>query len=297
MSGRIALLQFGTSGQLGGELAGILAKEPDFRLTALDRSQADFTKSREVERAVLDAPELDVVVNAAAYTAVDRAETERELAYRVNAETVETLARACRTRNIPLIHVSTDYVYDGAKSSPYLESDATGPINVYGQTKLAGEDHIRNHHPAHVILRTSWIFSARGQNFMKTMLRLGAERAEVRVVDDQRGAPTSAFDLASAIAAIARKIAGSDQLPLFGTFHFAGAGETSWHGFAEEIFRQAHLRARAVPIPTAEYPTPARRPLNSRLDTAKISRTFAIQPPSWQTSLAATLAGMQEKPL
>ena len=156
---------------------------------------------------------------------------------------------------------------------------------------------IREQLPAHVILRTSWIFSARGQNFMKTMLRLGAEREEVRVVDDQRGAPTSAADLANAIITVARQIAGANRPSLFGTFHFADAGETSWCGFAEEIFRQARLRARAVPIPTTEYPTPARRPLNSRLDTGKISRTFGIHPPSWQTSLAAVLGGMQEKHL
>jgi dTDP-4-dehydrorhamnose reductase len=293
----INLLQFGRSGQLGGALVEALAKEKGFRLAVLGRGDADFTKPQAIEKAILEAPELDIVVNTVAYTAVDRAEAEQELAHRVNAEAVGHLARACRARGVPLVHISTDYVYDGAKSGPYLESDAPGPINVYGQTKLAGEELIRGHIPAHVILRTSWIFSARGQNFLKTMLRLGAEREEVRVVDDQWGAPTSATDLANAIITIARQIAGADRPALFGTFHFADAGETSWYGFAEEIFRQARLHARAVPISTAEYPTPARRPQNSRLDTGKISRIFGIHPPSWQTSLAATLAGMQEKHL
>ena len=296
-NGPIHLLQFGRSGQLGGELALALAREKDFHLTALDRQGADFAKPQTIEKAILEAPQLDVVVNTVAYTAVDRAEAEQELAHRVNADAVEWLARACRARGVPLVHISTDYVYDGAKSGPYLESDATGPINIYGQTKLAGEERIREQLPAHVILRTSWIFSARGQNFLKTMLRLGAEREEVRVVDDQLGAPTSAADLANAIVAIARRIAGADQSSLFGTFHFADAGETSWCGFAEEIFRQARLRARAVPIPTTEYPTPARRPLNSRLDTGKISGAFGIHPPSWQSSLAVVLGGMQEKHL
>jgi dTDP-4-dehydrorhamnose reductase len=267
----------------------------DIQVTALDRGTADFTMPQTLEKMVLDAPKLDVVINAVAYTAVDRAEQEEALAYRVNAEAVEALARACRTRNIPLIHVSTDYVYDGAKHTPYLEDDATGPVNAYGRTKLAGEELIRKHLPAHVILRTSWIYSARGQNFMKTMLRLGAERDEVRVVDDQHGAPTSAHDLASAIATIARRIAGNPQSPVFGTYHFATAGEASWFDFAAEIFRQADLRARAIRIPAKDYPTPARRPANSRLNTDKISRTFGIHPPAWQTSLAAVLAGMEEK--
>jgi dTDP-4-dehydrorhamnose reductase len=246
-----------------------------------------------LEKMILDTPEVDVVINAVAYTAVDRAEQEEALAYRVNAEAVEALARACHARNIPLIHVSTDYVYDGAKDAPYLEEDATGPLNAYGRTKLAGEDAIRKHLPAHVILRTSWIYSAQGQNFMKTMLRLGAEREEVRVVDDQRGAPTPAADLAAAIVTIARSIAGDNRS--YGTYHFADAGDVSWCGFAAEIFRQADLRARAVPIRTADYPTPARRPANSRLNTDKISRAFGIRPPAWQTSLAAVLAGMKEK--
>lgn len=293
MTSALNVLQFGRSGQLGSELVAVLPRIPDIRATVLGRDEADFTDPSGIENAVLKAGALDLVINAVAYTAVDRAEQEEALAYRVNAEAVDAMARGCAARGVPLIHVSTDYVYDGAKSSPYVESDSTGPLNAYGRTKLAGENFIRHRLPAHVILRTSWIYSAWGRNFMTTMLRLGAERDEVRVVDDQVGAPTSARDLAEAIAMIARRITG--PMPQFGTYHYADAGETSWHGFAAEIFRQAGLKARAVPIPTAEYPTPASRPANSRLDATRISRIFGIHPPAWQTSLAGVLAGMEEK--
>ena len=292
MTGALNILQFGRSGQLGTELITALSKDPDIRATILGRAEADFTDPSGIEGAVLKASKLDLVINAVAYTAVDRAEQEEALAYQVNAGAVGAMARACATRGVPLIHVSTDYVYDGAKAGPYVESDPTGPLNAYGRTKLAGENLIRNHLPAHVILRTSWIYSAGGRNFLTTMLRLGAERDEVRVVVDQIGAPTSARDLAEAIAAIAQQITA--PAPQFGTYHFANAGETSWHGFAAEIFQQAGLKARAIPIPAAEYPTPAQRPANSRLDGTKISRIFGIHPPVWQTSLARVLAGMKE---
>lgn len=293
MTGGLNVLQFGRSGQLGTELVAVLSRNPDIRATVLGRDEADFTDPSGIENAILKAGALDLVINAVAYTAVDRAEQEETLAYRVNAEAMDAMARACAARGVPLIHVSTDYVYDGAKSSPYVESDPTGPLNAYGRSKLAGEYFIRDRLPAHVILRTSWVYSAWGRNFMTTMLRLGAERDEVPVVDDQFGAPTSARDLAEAIATIARRITG--PMPQFGTYHYADAGETSWHGFAAEIFRQAGLKARAVPIPATEYPTPARRPANSRLDATKISRIFGIHPPAWQTSLAGVLAGMEEK--
>jgi dTDP-4-dehydrorhamnose reductase len=288
----IALLQLGTSGQLGGALMRVLGEDGTFAPTTLSRDAADFTRPEEIERAVRDAPRLDLVVNAVAYTAVDKAEEEETLAHRINAQALEVLAKATAARGVPLIHVSTDYVYDGTKSTPYREEDATAPLNAYGRTKLAGEEMIRRYQPAHVILRTSWIYSGHGRNFLKTMLRLGRERDEVRVVADQQGAPTSAASLAMAIRAIARDLAGPSSA--FGTFHYADGGETSWCGFAQEIFRQAGLRARAVPIATADYPTPARRPANSRLDTGKISRTFGIHPPAWQTSLATVLAGMEE---
>jgi dTDP-4-dehydrorhamnose reductase len=292
----IQLLQLGASGQLARELSRAVAADGNIRSTVLSRADVEFTRPQDVYEVVLTAPNVDIVVNTIAYTAVDKAESEKELAYCVNAEAVGRLAQACRHRNVPLIHVSTDYVYDGTKSTPYLESDATNPLSIYGKTKLAGEALIRDTLPAHVIIRTSWVYSAHGSNFVKTMLRLGAEREELRIVDDQRGAPTSAGDLAQAILKIVHDLALSREETRFGTFHFADAGETSWRRFAEEIFRQASwagVAARVVPIGTAEYPTPARRPANSRLDTTKIGGVFGVVPPSWQASLALVLADLR----
>ncbi|HWY60326.1 MAG TPA: dTDP-4-dehydrorhamnose reductase [Rhizomicrobium sp.] len=293
----IHLLQFGAEGQLGQELTRIAAGDGTFRQTVLSFEQVNFTRPEQITEAVLAAPELDVVVNAAAYTAVDRAESEPALAQAINGDAVGRLAEACAYRGVPLIHVSTDYVYDGAKASPYVESDVANPLNVYGRTKLAGEDLIRSCLPAHVILRTSWVFSAHGSNFVKTMLRLGAERDELRIVDDQKGAPTSAADLARAIMTIAPILTALGDNSRFGTFHFANLGETSWRQFAEEIFRQAPwagIRARVVPIATADYPTPARRPANSRLNTTKIRDIFRVAPPPWQQSLAPVLADLRQ---
>ena len=293
----IHLLQFGASGQLARELIRALAKDSGIGSTVLSRAQADFSKPQEIAEAVLAAPKVDVVVNAVAYTAVDRAESEKELAACVNAEAVGRLAKACRDRKIPLIHVSTDYVFDGTKSAPYVESDATNPLSVYGRTKLAGEALIRDSLNEHVILRTSWVYSAHGSNFVKTMLRLGAEREELRIVDDQWGAPTSATDLARAIVKIVRNLAVSEDDGRFGTFHFSDAGGTTWRRFAEEIFRQAPwsgVSAQVVPIGSADYPTPARRPANSRLDTTKIGRVYGVAPPPWQTSLTSVLADLKE---
>jgi dTDP-4-dehydrorhamnose reductase len=291
------LLQFGAEGQLGQELTRIAGHDSSIRHTVRSIAEVDFTKPEQITDAVLGAPELDIVINAAAYTAVDRAESEPALAQAVNGVAVGRLAEACYMRGVPLIHVSTDYVYDGAKPAPYVESDATGPLNVYGKTKLAGEELIRACLDSHVILRTSWVYSAHGANFVKTMLRLGAERDELRIVDDQIGAPTSARDLAQAIMTIARALAALGDQRRFGTFHFANQGETSWRKFAEEIFAQAGwagIHARVVPIAAADYPTPARRPTNSRLDTAKIQAVYGIAPPPWQKSLASVLAQLRQ---
>jgi dTDP-4-dehydrorhamnose reductase len=293
----IRLLQFGADGQLGIELARIAGDDSALRNTVLSQDQVDFTRPDDIAAAVLAAPELDVVVNCAAYTAVDRAESEKALAEQVNSIAVGRMAEACQRRGVPLIHVSTDYVFDGTKSSPYVETDPTGPLNAYGATKLAGENRIRAELKAHVILRTSWVYSAHGANFVKTMLRLGAEREELRIVDDQIGAPTSARDLADAIVTVVRALAAPGDANRFGTFHFANAGETSWRRFAEEIFRQAPwagIRAKVVPIGSGEYPTPARRPANSRLDTGKIRKIFGIVPPPWEKSLAPVLAQLQQ---
>jgi dTDP-4-dehydrorhamnose reductase len=293
---QIHILQFGADGQLGLALAWIGSRDHTLRHTILSQQQAEFTRPDELAEAVLAQPELDVVINAAAYTAVDRAESEKALAEMVNGIAVGRLAQACRQRGVPLVHVSTDYVYDGAKPSPYVETDATRPLNVYGRSKLMGEELIRACLPQHAILRTSWVHSPHGANFVKTMLRLGREREELRIVDDQKGAPTSAHDLADAVMRVARVLAKGGTEEQFGVFHFSGQGETSWRLFAEEIFRQAPwagIRAKVVPIATSDYPTPTPRPLNSRFDLTKIRTVFGITPQPWQKALTPVLAELE----
>jgi dTDP-4-dehydrorhamnose reductase len=290
--GQVSVLQFGATGQLARASIRAAAARPQIRLRALARDVADFRAPESAAMAVWQAERLDVVINATAYTAVDKAESEEALAHTVNAEAVGVLAEACRARGVPLIHISTDYVFDGIKPAPYREDDPTRPLGAYGRTKLAGEDAIRARLDRHAIVRTSWIYSADGANFVKTMLRLGAEREELRVVDDQHGAPTAAAGLAEALLTIAERIARGAPAEAFGTFHYSDAGETTWRRFAEAIFAGApwaNIRARVVPIPTADYPTPARRPQNSRLDCAKIEHVYDIRRQPWQPSLTRVL--------
>ncbi len=257
------------------------------------RATADLAMPSAVAAAIADfAP--DVVVNAGAYTAVDKAEDEPELAFRINCDGAGNVASAAAAAGAALIHISTDYVYDGAKSSPYIETDAIGPLGVYGASKLAGEAAVvaAGGHPT--ILRTSWVCSPLGHNFVKTMLRLAGQRDEVGVVDDQWGAPTFAADLAAAIVTIAEALLkGGDCSRLAGIYHIAGTGYTTWCDFARSIMETSAERGgpscRVRAISTAEYPTPARRPENSRLDCTKIRRVFGIQLPPWQMSLQACL--------
>lgn len=284
------LLVTGTSGQLAQCLLerGLLERGPaqGVDVIAMRRPQLDLTIPSTIAVALADARP-DVVVSAAAYTAVDKAESEEALAQRVNAQGAGDIARQCERFGVPVIHLSTDYVFDGSGSAPYVETDATAPINAYGRSKLAGEVAVANACQRHVILRTSWVHSPYGANFVKTMLRLGAERSEVRVVDDQHGCPTQALDLAEAILRLAERIAarpaGAGE---WGLYHAAGSGETTWCGFAREIFTIAGHRGkgapRVTPIATADYPTPARRPANSRLDCSKLARTFGIALPDWR---------------
>ena len=238
--------------------------------------------------ALLERERPALVLNAAAYTAVDRAEVEREQAFAVNETGPSLIARWCTANRAALIHVSTDYVFDGAKAAAYVEEDATAPLGVYGESKLAGEVAVRGALERHLILRTSWVFSAYSQNFVKTMLRLAGERDELRVVADQVGRPTAAADLANAMLTLAERLAQGAELD-WGTYHFAGAGSTSWHGFAEAIVEeQAPLtgkKPRVTPITTADYPTPARRPQSSVLDTSRFERTFGITPAPWRDGL------------
>lgn len=285
-----------------GQVAQALSAAPaanDVTVVTRGRPEADVSVPDTLVR-FLDDVRPDVVVNAAAYTAVDKAEDEPEAAYAINAEGVANLARACRDRGMPLIHLSTDFVFDGAKGAPYLPGDAVAPLGVYGASKAAGEDALRSILTQHVILRTSWVYSAHGHNFVKTMLRLGAERPEVRVVADQTGAPTHARDLAAAILAVARAVSEPERNPDWGTYHVTGWGSTTWHGLAEHVFRLAEARGLKVPrltaISTEDYPTPARRPAYSVLDTTSFADTFGMVLPDWRVSLQDCIGELITRP-
>jgi len=283
------LLVLGAGGQVGHELCR-LAWPVGYSVAAFDRAGLDITEREKVFAAVTrERP--DIVVNAAAYTAVDRAESEPEAAWAGNCTGPANLAAACHEASIPLIHLSTDYVFDGTKTGPYREDDPVKPLGVYGESKEAGDRAVGDALPQHVILRTAWVYSAHGHNFVKTMLRLAADRPALRVVADQIGSPTSAGDIAAAIGVIvARLVAGST---LWGTYHFAGGGAVSWHGFAEAIFELASPWRGPPPlveaITTADYPTPARRPANSVLDCRRIGEAFGIVPRPWREVLAEVI--------
>lgn len=260
----------------------------DIEVITLGRPEADLAQPQTLE-APLRAAQPDVIISAAAYTAVDKAESEPELAMAVNAKGPGELARLAAQLNIPIVHLSTDYVFDGAKAEPYVETDPTGPASVYGATKLAGEQAIATATPNHVILRTAWVYSPYGNNFVKTMLRLGETRDSLNVVADQYGCPTYALEIARALIEVAKRVAYDPTPALRGTFHLAAQGEASWAEFATEIFAGAEARGRKPvtvnAIPTTEYPTPAKRPANSRLEGQKLRAVYAIELDPWQKSL------------
>jgi dTDP-4-dehydrorhamnose reductase len=276
----------GIHGQLCKSLADLAGEYPELNMVFNGRPEFDLGATAKAERIVHDAKP-DLILNAAAYTAVDKAESEPDLAFAVNCEGAAAMARVARDLDIPIIHVSTDYVFSGQSSNPYVETDATGPLGIYGASKLAGEDAVRNITSKHCILRTSWVYSEHGNNFVKTMLRLGAERETLRVVADQRGCPTFAGDLAAAALAIVTVLGGVQKS--FGTFHAAGQGTTTWAELAKEIFAVKSRMGLSVPriesITTGDYPTPARRPMNSVLDCSKLADVFGIVLPPWQQSL------------
>ncbi len=288
------LLVLGAGGQVGRELC---RREWPVacRLAAFDRSDVDITREDSIA-AAMQSERPDFVINAAAYTAVDRAESEPDAAWAVNCTGPAQLAAACRGAAIPLIHLSTDYVFDGSKPGPYREEDPVNPLGVYGRSKEAGDRAIRAALAEHVILRTAWVYSAHGHNFVKTMLRLGGERPVLRVVADQTGSPTSAADIATAIATVVRRIAAGESE--WGTYHFTGGGTVTWHGFAEAIFELAAPwrgpPPRVEAITTADYPTPARRPANSVLDCRLIAETFGITPRPWREALAEMIRELYE---
>jgi dTDP-4-dehydrorhamnose reductase len=283
------ILVFGAGGQIGREVCRA-AWPARYAILPLDRKALDITKSAAVS-ALLARETPDLAINLAAYTAVDRAESEPEAAWAVNCAGAAQIAAACEENATPLIHLSTDYVFDGRKTEPYREEDAVGPLGVYGRSKEAGERAVRAAQAQHVILRTAWVFGAHGANFVKTMLRLAAERPVLRVVADQRGCPTAAADIATALVVIAGYIERGEAK--WGTFHFAGTGAVSGHGFAEAIFDlaapQLAARPQVEPITTDQYPTAARRPMNSVLDCRKIEETFGISPPPWRVGLASVI--------
>ena len=278
------ILLTGRSGQVGYELQRALASLGD--IIAPDRAELDLAQPPTIERA-LAAHQPDIVVNAAAYTAVDRAEAERDLAVTVNAAAPVVIAREAARLGALLVHYSTDYVFDGEKKAPYIEDDAPNPISVYGASKLEGEKAIRASGCRHLIFRTSWVYAARGKNFLLTVLRLAGERPELRIVDDQFGAPTTARMLARATEAVLAR-PWDDRAS--GTYHMTAAGRTTWCGFAREIVAAKGLATPVVPIRTEDYPLPARRPRNSVLDNTRLHRTFGVHLPNWQEGLSQTLA-------
>jgi len=276
------VLVTGGSGQVGQALQRLGGQ---FDIVAPPRSELDLADTDALTAAVASRP-WAAVVNSGAYTAVDKAESDVITAWKINALAPAALAAATRSAGIPLIQVSTDYVFDGDKPSAYVEDDPVKPLGVYGASKEAGEQAVRTANPAHVILRTAWVVSPDGANFIKTMLRLGADRPELRVVADQKGCPTTAADIAAAIGAILGRL-GPDGP--FGTYHFVNSGEATWHALAEAVFDRAASHGRARPhvaaITTADYPTPAKRPANSQLDTQRFVDTFGLRPRLWRDAI------------
>ncbi len=291
---RMNILLFGKNGQVGWELQRALA--PLGTVIALDRHSREYCGDLNDLAGIaasIDALAPDVIVNAAAYTAVDKAEAEPELADRINHQAVAVMAQAAKRTDALLVHYSTDYVFNGTGHAPWVETDPTAPLSVYGRTKLAGEQAIIDSGCAHLIFRTSWVYAARGNNFAKTMLRLAAEREQLNVISDQIGAPTGA-DLIADISAHAIR-ATRHNPRLTGVYHLAARGETSWHGYAEFVIATVRAQGRALkvsainPIPTTQYPAPATRPQNSRLNTEKLRYNFGLVMPQWQDGVTRML--------
>lgn len=273
------ILVFGKNGQVATELA----RQAD--VTVLGRAEVDLMQPG-AGAAAITAHAPSVVINAAAYTGVDKAEEDEPAALRLNADAPGEMARTCAEMGIPFVHISTDYVFDGSGTSPWLETDSVAPQNIYGRSKLAGEAAVRAAGGNHVILRTSWVFSSHGANFVKTMLRLSDSRDALSVVVDQIGGPTPAADIAATLLRMAQQMqAGASG----GTYHYGGQPAVSWADFARAIFAQAGRGVTVTDIPSRDYPTPAQRPLNSRLDGAKLTADFGIKPPEWEAGLALVL--------
>ncbi len=282
------ILVFGEIGQLGQEL---IRRAGDVELEVRGLDEADFT-APETCTAFVEATDADAVINAVAYTAVDKAEEDEALALAINATTPGALARAAAARGLPFVQVSTDYVFDGAGEQPFSPDHPTAPLGAYGRTKLAGEEAVRAAGGTYAILRTSWVVSSHGHNFIKTMLKLGRARDKLTIVADQIGGPTPAAALADACLAAARGLL--DDPSRTGAYHVSGGPDVSWAGFAREIFAQAGIDCAVEDIPTSAYPTPAKRPLNSRMDNASFEAAFGLPRPDWRAGLADILKDLGE---
>ena len=290
------ILVVGAQGQLARSLVAAGRTREDVAVTAVGRPELDLLDRASIARA-LDGVAPQLVVNGAAYTAVDKAEVDVATAFAVNRDGAAQLAAAARARGCPIIHISTDYVFDGMKDAAYSEDDATHPLGVYGRSKLEGEQAVAAANPEHLILRTAWVYSPHGHNFLKTMVRLAGERSELRVVGDQRGNPTFAPHLAAAILAIALHLQAEASSPqAWGIFHAVALGETTWAGFAAAIIASAAKlgvpQVPVIPISTAQYPTAAKRPANSCLSCEKLQRVFGVRLPAWQDGVAECMAGL-----
>lgn len=287
------VLVTGAGGQLGQDILHAAACRPDLRVIGVDHAACDVTDATAVF-GTIERHRPTVVINASAYTLVDRAESEPARAFAVNRDAARHLATVCASRGIPLFHVSTDYVFDGSKATPWRIDDPVAPLGIYGASKLAGEQAIRETHAQHLVLRTSWLFGAHGNNFVRTMVRYGAQRPELRVVADQRGGPTWTGDLAAALLGLAERHLDGERLP-WGTYHYGGQPVTTWHAFACAIIDEAFglgLLPRRTPvraITTAEFPTPTRRPANSAFDMGETQRMLGLAPPDWRVGLRRVL--------
>jgi len=289
------ILIIGADGQVGKELS-FYSNEKGHDVIATVRSQLDISKPQNVNEYIENCKP-DVVINAAAYTAVDKAEVERDLAYTINYDGVRNIVSACAIHNIPLLHISTDYVFDGAKFEPYTEKDNVSPLGVYGDSKWQGEEAIRKHMSKYVILRVAWVFGAQGNNFVKTMLRLGKERNELDIVSDQFGGPTPARNIAITLINIAEKIQQDENLQ-WGTYHYCGTPKSSWSEFAKEIFKQAYNlgvighKVKVNSILTTQYPTLTKRPSNSMLDCSKLKNILGVDMPDWRKAISEVLINL-----
>jgi dTDP-4-dehydrorhamnose reductase len=295
------ILVTGCKGMLGQDLIPRLERT-GFDLQCVDIGEMDITKAKLVLDCVRSAAP-DMVLNCSAYTAVDKAESEPEQAFAVNRDGSANLASACSKTGIPMIHISTDYVFDGESSSPYSEDDAPNPIGVYARSKWEGEEEVRRRLERYIIVRTSWLFGSHGNNFVKTILRLAAERDELRIINDQKGCPTWTGHLAQVLARTAATISERGQAAPWGTYHYCGGGPTTWFDFAVDIVHKARrhkeLRvSRVIPISTSEYPTPAKRPMYSVLDCDKIRRKFGVRQMLWKEGLDVVMKElMGSKPI